>query len=285
SLKSAPRCPAAHAVGYMREISGLSIEEQLLTKEKEQLEQLELLFEAEKTALDIHRGTWQATLSVADAVAKLHKTIADEIALRNAPPEDATQPDTPGSSGGHVAGPGSSSGGSLEDYNARAGLAILGDSEALAQQRAIKDAAKSYEGTGDVAGLWSAITAAGGSQYDLKQLYGWDVGDIDRALHNAGVPGFAQGINLVPQDMLARIHQGEAIVPRAYNPFNPQAATPWGGSQTSQGDQASAAALQRIYELLYSLGRQQVELLQSMERLARKADAIGTKQRIEEAVP
>lgn len=263
----------------------LTADELLLAQEKAQLEQLELLFEAEKQALDIHRGTYKATLSVADAIHQLHTTIAAEIALRNAPPEAATQPDTPGSSGGHVAGPGSSSGGSsnspLGDYNRRASLAILGDSDTLAQQRSIKDAAKSYEGTGDVAGLWSAVTAAGGNQHDLKQLYGWDVDDIDRALHNAGVPGFAQGINLVPQDMLARVHKDEAILPRAYNPFNPNAATPWGSS--GQGDEASAAALHRIYDLLYSLGRQQLELLQSMERLARKADAIGTKQRTEEA--
>ena len=266
----------------------LTADELLLAQEKAQLEQLELLFEAEKQALDIHRGTYKATLSVADAIHQLHTTIAAEIALRNAPPEAATQPDTPGSSGGHVAGPGSSSGGSsnspLGDYNRRASLAslaILGDSDTLAQQRSIKDAAKSYEGSGDVAGLWSAVTAAGGNQHDLKQLYGWDVDDIDRALHNAGVPGFAQGINLVPQDMLARVHKDEAILPRAYNPFNPNAAPPWGSS--GQGDEASAAALHRIYDLLYSLGRQQLELLQSMERLARKADAIGTKQRTEEA--
>ena len=263
----------------------LTADELLLAQEKAQLEQLELLFEAEKQALDIHRGTYKATLSVADAIHQLHTTIAAEIALRNAPPEAATQPDAPGSSGGHVAGPGSSSGGSSnspqDDYIRRSSLAILGDSDTLAQQRPIKDAAKSYEGTGDVAGLWSAVTAAGGNQHDLKQLYGWDVDDIDRALHNAGVPGFAQGINLVPQDMLARVHKDEAILPRAYNPFNPNAATPWGSS--GQGDEASAAALHRIYDLLYSLGRQQLELLQSMERLARKADAIGTKQRTEEA--
>lgn len=262
----------------------LTADELLLAQEKAQLEQLELLFEAEKKALDIHRGNYQATLSVADAVEKLHATIAAEIALRDEGKD--TEGSKPGSSGGggHVAGPGSSSAGgssdsAYDDYQRRAALAILGGEGAAAKQN-IKDVAASYEGSGDVVGLWNAITAAGGNQYDLKQLYGWDVDDIDRALHNAGVPGFSQGINLVPQDMLARIHQGEAIVPRAYNPFNPAAATPWG---SSKGDEASTAALQRIYELLYSLGRQQLELLQSMERLARKADAIGTKQRIEEA--
>jgi hypothetical protein len=32
------------------------------------------------------------------------------------------------------------------------------------------------------------------------------------------IPGFAVGTNYVPRDMVAQIHQGEAIVPKAYNP-------------------------------------------------------------------
>ena len=32
------------------------------------------------------------------------------------------------------------------------------------------------------------------------------------------VPQFAVGTNSVPRDMLAQIHEGEAIVPKAYNP-------------------------------------------------------------------
>ena len=32
------------------------------------------------------------------------------------------------------------------------------------------------------------------------------------------VPQFAVGTNMVPRDMLAMVHKGEAIVPKAYNP-------------------------------------------------------------------
>jgi hypothetical protein len=38
---------------------------------------------------------------------------------------------------------------------------------------------------------------------------------IARGLHQAGAPGFAMGTPYVPRDMLAQIHQGEIIVPRA----------------------------------------------------------------------
>ena len=40
------------------------------------------------------------------------------------------------------------------------------------------------------------------------------------------IPGFATGINRVPHDMLARIHKDEAVVPAAYNPYNPGASAP-----------------------------------------------------------
>ena len=33
-----------------------------------------------------------------------------------------------------------------------------------------------------------------------------------------GFPGFAVGTNYVPQDMIAQIHEGEAIIPAPFNP-------------------------------------------------------------------
>lgn len=37
------------------------------------------------------------------------------------------------------------------------------------------------------------------------------------------IPEFETGTNFVPNDMVARIHQGEAVIPKQFNPFNPAA--------------------------------------------------------------
>ena len=38
----------------------------------------------------------------------------------------------------------------------------------------------------------------------------------------SGIPSFDVGTNYVPNDMIAQIHKGEAIIPAAYNPSNPK---------------------------------------------------------------
>jgi hypothetical protein len=40
-------------------------------------------------------------------------------------------------------------------------------------------------------------------------------------LQGINIPKFATGINYVPNDMVAMIHEGESIVPKKYNKFNP----------------------------------------------------------------
>jgi TP901 family phage tail tape measure protein len=47
------------------------------------------------------------------------------------------------------------------------------------------------------------------------------------------IPKFDQGINLVPQDMMALIHKNEAVVPANMNPFNPNANNATMGGQIS----------------------------------------------------
>ena len=74
---------------------------------------------------------------------------------------------------------------------------------------------------------------------------------------NAGVPQFAVGTNYVPRDMLAQIHEGEAIVPKAYNP----AAGGQGGNNTA-----------RLEALVEKLTAEVAELRGAQERGNASAD-------------
>ena len=59
---------------------------------------------------------------------------------------------------------------------------------------------------------------------DLQRLQGQTASSLveTRAVlakkYNLDIPQFAVGTNYVPNDMLAMVHEGEAIVPKAYNP-------------------------------------------------------------------
>ena len=60
-------------------------------------------------------------------------------------------------------------------------------------------------------GLVSFMTSAG---VDMTK---W-LSDANAYGKAKGFPGFAVGTNYVPQDMLAQIHEGEAIIPAPFNP-------------------------------------------------------------------
>ena len=55
---------------------------------------------------------------------------------------------------------------------------------------------------------------------DLAIVRGQLTASLSQTMQALGldVPQFAVGTNYVPRDMLARIHEGEAIIPKAYNP-------------------------------------------------------------------
>lgn len=47
---------------------------------------------------------------------------------------------------------------------------------------------------------------------------GWTSGSASAWAASQGLPSFDVGTNYVPRDMVAQIHEGEAIVPKPYNP-------------------------------------------------------------------
>jgi hypothetical protein len=58
----------------------------------------------------------------------------------------------------------------------------------------------------------------GVSMFDLSTASGYLYSDVQNLFASAGIPAFDVGTNYVPHDMLAQIHEGEAIIPKAYNP-------------------------------------------------------------------
>ena len=76
-----------------------------------------------------------------------------------------------------------------------------------------------FDGTGDAAGLNQWIKDNNLSPKDLADLSGLYESDWEKWFKNSGLPSYDIGTNFVPRDTLAMVHQGEAIVPKAFNPW------------------------------------------------------------------
>jgi len=72
--------------------------------------------------------------------------------------------------------------------------------------------------TGSAADVYTAAVKTGISSASLDALMGWQAGTSNTWAVENKLPAFDVGTNYVPRDMMARIHEGEAIIPKAYNP-------------------------------------------------------------------
>jgi hypothetical protein len=63
------------------------------------------------------------------------------------------------------------------------------------------------------------IRSYGYTMPEAETILGLDAGTLTDFAASVGIPAFAAGANVVPNDMLALVHQGEAIIPAPFNPY------------------------------------------------------------------
>lgn len=246
--KDRARLVLAGQLSQLEEISGkqLTDAQKTLRELEGQSEQLDETLEYWREQIDIANGTYEATVSVERAILGL-KTL---MFPNSAPPPPAAGAGAGGGggAGGSGAPPvavwGGTSPGSAGQAPATrstkytvptslgtAGKAYVGVSlEEEARLDKFYGGYHAFDGTGDVDGLMAWIKANNLKPWDMAALSGIYEADWARLYRSKGIPGYAVGTNYVPTDGLAYLHQGEAVVPKAYNP----AANPGVGGASSQ---------------------------------------------------
>lgn len=206
------RLVLANELKNLQSLSGdqLTEAERQLKLSEDQLTSLDATLETAKSQLDALRGIDISVISVQAAIDRLGLAMAAEkagapAAVQAAATEAAStvaatnQPLTLAEQVAAMSAAGESNKQALQDYLSTYRTQIADYS----------DAAKA-----SIEVFMAAISKLQGVA---------NVGDVKRQVEFFGsalanVPAFDVGTNYVPRDMIAQIHEGEAIVPKAYNP-------------------------------------------------------------------
>jgi len=154
---------------------------------RDQVSSLDAILANAKQQLDAANGLDTRVLSVADALAELSASI-----------------------------------GQLSGVRASQGL-VTTPGVAASRATAIKDYITSAMGDG-LSGTDLAYTIAnkakevGTTEGEIARAIGWDQSKVREFFAGAGIPQFAVGTNYVPRDMMAMLHEGEEVTPKAWNP-------------------------------------------------------------------
>lgn len=68
--------------------------------------------------------------------------------------------------------------------------------------------------------FYAALKSLGISAAMMDAMYEWPKGTANEWANSYGLPSFAVGANVLPNDMIAQVHKGEAIIPAKFNPWN-----------------------------------------------------------------
>lgn len=198
--------------------SQLTIEQRQLKAAQAQIESLDLTLDYWRQQIDGNQSQLDATLSVESAI----KALA--LALGKTPEPSASWDGV----GKYEYGGGQPLLDEIIDYGKQNGndafYFMEGVNDFYAKQQAVA-------GVSNITGqspeeLWSSMFGQGQEFWQAAQqasnagLVVKETETLEEILARlAGMPSFDVGTNYVPRDMIARIHEGEAIIPKAFNPF------------------------------------------------------------------
>lgn len=113
----------------------------------------------------------------------------------------------------------------------------------------------------------AAVYGTGITQADIAKAYGVPEDDIARLFAGVGLPKFDVGTNRVPRTGLAVVHEGEAIIPKAYNPWA-------GGGQAGGSNADMVAELRALREEVAQLRAASQATASSTAQMAEQLDQV-----------
>lgn len=230
--------------------------------------------------IDIANGTFDATLSVADAITALTALLRPKDQGANVNTKAPPQVNGGGASWGGGSTPTAAPAAAKYSQVMSAGTAGVWyepiiDQDLIARLDALAPVYHAYDGTGDLRGLLEATKAAGGTMQMLSILSGFYQSDWVKAGATVGIPAFAVGTNFVPRDMVAKIHEGEAIVPKAFNPWANGGAAAWAGAADQAQLLEEVRALRKEVAALRGAADRTADNTQTLPQMVEQFDDVS----------
>ena len=233
-----------------------------------------------KDLISIAKGEYDATISVEQAIRDVYR-LWD---LKTSPPKANDGKGSGRDPLGDVIGPGDTGAPSVRNVQGERTKngdyymevitpmgSFIGESSGEKTER-LKAADKwldKYRGTGDVAGMLNDAKASGYTMHDLSTVMGWSWRDLVDAGKRLGIPQFAVGTNYIKRDMVAMVHEGERIMPKADN-HAIIAALESGGANSNSADVVTA--IRKLEALLVEIDNNTAK---GAEHARRTADDIS----------